>query len=121
LPSFHSQEQLSLDRLRKVGNLVQEERSFMCFPKEAGGAACRPSESTALMTEERRLRQRRSDGSAVSFNKGSLSPWAVPVDFTRDMRLARPPFAEQEYWVGRVGQRSEMLHEFCHHAAPADD
>jgi hypothetical protein len=80
LARFEGTEQLHLELELEIADLVEEERAAVGFDEEARRVGDGAGEGSALVSEERRLEQRRCERPAVDGDERARAPTALGVD-----------------------------------------
>src|SRR5262249_13111201 len=100
-PFLQDAEQLRLRFGRKLGHLVEEERSTMCQLEPSETALQRTGERSLLVAEQLALDQCRSDRGAIDLDERTVTSRAELMHGIREELLPGSGLAEQEH--GRLG------------------
>ena len=110
LSRFEGAEELHLEIAGEVADLVEEEGAAVGLEEEALRIRCCPRERAPLVTEQRRLEERRRDRAAVHRDERRLRAPALLVDEAREDLLSRAGLAgEEDGDVARRGAGRERL------------
>ena len=110
-------EQLGLERLRQIGDFVEQQCAAVGQLEEAGMVRSGAGEGALGVTEQLGLEQLLRDGGAVDAGKAAFGPGAHPVDGAGDDFLSGPTLAGDQHRGIVAGDPGGQLDHVTHGAA----